>query len=105
MPLIDEDVIPAEMSGNCSLAGTDATNRIRQAYDPRVGWQLDPELRKITSDPVPRVDGIDSASDSLTAVRSAIYPLGGRRRLAAVQNDRPESPVTDRELHHARRLR
>jgi catalase len=42
-----------------------------------------PELRKVIFDPVPRVDGIDSAGDPLTAVRSDIYLLSGRRRRAA----------------------
>jgi catalase len=45
--------------------------------------ELDPERRKIIFDPVPRVDGIDSAGDPLTAVRSDIYLLSGRRRRAA----------------------
>jgi catalase len=36
--------------------------------------------RKIIFDPVPRIDGIDSAGDPLTAVRSEIYLLSGRRR-------------------------
>jgi catalase len=44
---------------------------------------LAPEYRKIIFDPVPRVDGIDSAGDALTAVRSDIYLLSGRRRRAA----------------------
>jgi catalase len=38
------------------------------------------ERRKIIFDPDPRVDGIDSAGDPLTAVRSEIYLLSGRRR-------------------------
>lgn len=42
-----------------------------------------PDLRKIIFDPVPRVDGIDSAGDPLTEVRSEIYLLSGRRRRAA----------------------
>ncbi|MGO9597502.1 MAG: catalase family peroxidase [Isosphaeraceae bacterium] len=45
--------------------------------------ELAPERRKIIFDPVPRVDGIDSAGDPLTAVRSEIYLLSGRRRRAA----------------------
>ena len=45
--------------------------------------ELAPERRKIIFDPVPRVDGIDSAGDPLTAVRSDIYLLSGRRRRAA----------------------
>jgi catalase len=43
-----------------------------------------PDLRKIIFDPVPRVDGIDSAGDPLTEVRSEIYLLSGRRRRAAL---------------------
>ena len=45
--------------------------------------ELAPERRKIIFDPVPRVDGIDSAGDPLTAVRSELYLLSGRRRRAA----------------------
>ena len=45
--------------------------------------ELAPERRKIIFDPVPRVDGIDSAGDPLTAVRSDVYLLSGRRRRAA----------------------
>ena len=44
--------------------------------------ELDPEKRKIIFDPVPRVEGIDSAGDPLTEVRSDIYLLSGRRRRA-----------------------
>jgi catalase len=42
-----------------------------------------PERWKIIFDPVPRVDGIDPAGDPLTAVRSDLYLLSGRRRRAA----------------------
>jgi catalase len=45
--------------------------------------ELAPEQRKIIFDPLPRVDGIDSAGDPLTAVRSELYLLSGRRRRAA----------------------
>jgi catalase len=45
---------------------------------------LAPELRKIIFDPLPRVDGIESAGDPLTDIRSEIYLLSGRRRRAAV---------------------
>jgi catalase len=41
------------------------------------------ERRKIIFDPVPRVDGIDSAGDPLTEVRADIYLLSGRRRRSA----------------------
>jgi catalase len=44
--------------------------------------ELAPERRKAIFDPVPRVDGIDSADDPLTDVRSEIYLLSGRRRRA-----------------------
>jgi len=47
-----------------------------------------PELRKIIFDPVPRVDGIDSAGDPLTDVRSDVYLLSGRRRRAAFGDQR-----------------
>jgi catalase len=42
-----------------------------------------PDLRKIIFDPLPRVDGIDSAGDPLTDARSEAYLLSGRRRRAA----------------------
>jgi catalase len=42
-----------------------------------------PDRRKIIFDPLPRVDGIDSAGDPLTDVRADIYLLSGRRRRAA----------------------
>jgi catalase len=45
--------------------------------------ELAPEQRKIIFDPLPRVDGIDSAGDPLTALRSDIYLVSGRRRRAA----------------------
>jgi catalase len=45
--------------------------------------ELAPEQRKVIFDPIPRVDGIDSAGDPLTAVRSDIYLVSGRRRRAA----------------------
>jgi catalase len=48
--------------------------------------ELAPEWRKVIFDPVPRVDGIDSAGDPLTEVRSEIYLLSGRRRRAAAAN-------------------
>jgi catalase len=44
---------------------------------------LAPEREKIIFDPLPRVDGIDSAGDPLTDIRSDIYLLSGRRRRAA----------------------
>jgi catalase len=44
----------------------------------------EPERRKIIFDPLPRVDGIDSSGDPLTAVRADIYLLSGRRRRAAL---------------------
>jgi len=57
------------------------TLTIRERVD-----ELAPERRKIIFDPVPRVDGIDSAGDPLTEVRSDIYLLSGRRRRAASIN-------------------
>jgi catalase len=54
------------------------TVAIRERVD-----ELAPERRKIIFDPLPRVDGIDSAGDPLTAVRSDIYLLSGRRRRVA----------------------
>ena len=42
-----------------------------------------PDPRKIIFDPLPRVDGIDSAGDPLTEFRADIYLLSGRRRRKA----------------------
>ena len=47
-----------------------------------------PERRKIIFDPLPRVDGIDSSGDPLTAVRADIYLLSGRRRRTALSDSR-----------------
>ena len=43
----------------------------------------EPERRRIIFDPDPRVDGIESAGDPLTELRSDIYLLSGRRRRSA----------------------
>lgn len=43
-----------------------------------------PERKKVIFDPLPRIDGVDSAGDPLTDVRSDIYLLSGRRRRAAL---------------------
>ncbi len=43
----------------------------------------EPERRKIIFDPLPRVDGIESAGDPLTQVRADLYLLSGRRRRKA----------------------
>jgi catalase len=53
-----------------------------------------PERRKIIFDPLPRVDGIDSSGDPLTAVRADIYLLSGRRRRAALGDSRLEHQRT-----------
>jgi catalase len=45
--------------------------------------ELAPDNRKVIFDPDPRVEGIASAGDPLTQVRSDIYLLSGRRRRAA----------------------
>jgi catalase len=45
--------------------------------------ELEPEMRKIIFDPIPRVDGIDPSGDPLFEVRAALYLLSGRRRRAA----------------------
>jgi catalase len=45
--------------------------------------ELAPEMRKMIFDPVPSVEGIESAGDPLTEVRSELYLLSGRRRRAA----------------------
>jgi catalase len=42
-----------------------------------------PERQEIIFDPVPRVDGIDSAGNPLTEVQSDLYLLSGRRRRKA----------------------
>ena len=44
----------------------------------------EPERRKIIFDPLPRIDGIESSGDPLTAARADLYLLSGRRRRAAV---------------------
>src|SRR5207247_4196587 len=49
----------------------------------------EPERRRIIFDPVPRVDGIESSGDPLTAVRADIYLLSGRRRRAVFGDGRP----------------
>ena len=46
------------------------------------------ERRKMIFDPDPRVDGIASSGDPLTQVRSDIYLMSGRRRRAAVGDDK-----------------
>jgi catalase len=43
----------------------------------------DPERRRMIFDPLPRVDGIDSSGDPLTATRADVYLMSGRRRRAA----------------------
>jgi catalase len=48
--------------------------------------ELAPEMRKVIFDPIPRVEGIDSAGDPLTDVRADLYLLSGRRRRAAGAN-------------------
>ena len=45
--------------------------------------ELAPERRKIIFDPLPRIDGIDSAGDPLTALRADLYLQSGRRRRSA----------------------
>lgn len=42
------------------------------------------ERRKIIFDPIPRVDGIDSAGDPLTDIRADVYLISGRKRRAAL---------------------
>jgi catalase len=44
-----------------------------------------PERRKVIFDPLPRVEGIDTAGDPLTQVRADIYLLSGRRRRGAAR--------------------
>ncbi len=46
--------------------------------------ELEPEMRKIIFDPIPRVDGIEPSADPLFDVRAALYLLSGRRRRAAL---------------------
>ena len=45
--------------------------------------ELEPEMRKTIFDPLPRVEGIDSAGDPLTNLRADLYLQSGRRRRAA----------------------
>jgi len=44
---------------------------------------LEPEMRKIIFDPIPRLEGIAATDDPLFEVRAAIYLRSGRRRRAA----------------------
>jgi catalase len=44
---------------------------------------LEPEMRKIIYDPIPRVDGLDPSDDPLWQLRADIYLMSGRRRRAA----------------------
>ena len=48
----------------------------------------EPEHRKIIFDPDPRVDGVESSGDPLTQARSDIYLMSGRRRRAALGDDK-----------------
>jgi catalase len=45
--------------------------------------ELEPEMRKIIFDPIPRVDGLDPSDDPLWQLRADIYLMSGRRRRAA----------------------
>ena len=76
---------PGDDVADASVAWPDSRPEIRFGtitLTARVDDQV-PERRRIIFDPVPRVDGIDSSGDPLTAVRSDIYLLSGRRRRAA----------------------
>ena len=42
--------------------------------------ELEPENKKVIFDPVPRVEGIDSAGDPLTQLRADAYLISGRKR-------------------------
>ncbi|PWT86555.1 MAG: catalase [Acidobacteria bacterium] len=48
--------------------------------------ELDPAIRKIIFDPIPRVDGLLPSNDPLFEIRAALYLLSGRRRRAATQS-------------------
>jgi len=65
--------------------------------------ELAPERRKIIFDPLPRVDGIDTAGDPLTEVRSDLYLLSGRRRRQLPGWDR--SPVRRGKMEATRSWR
>lgn len=45
--------------------------------------ELEPEMRKIIFDPIPRVDGLDPSDDPLWQLRADIYLMSGRRRRTA----------------------
>ena len=47
-----------------------------------------PERRKIIFDPDPRIDGIASSGDPLTQARADVYLMSGRRRRAALGDDK-----------------
>jgi catalase len=72
---VHTDIIAHSHNGFPTRTGEDVT--VTERVD-----ELAPERRKIIFDPVPRVDGIESAGDPLTEVRSDIYLLSGRRRRA-----------------------
>jgi catalase len=46
--------------------------------------EMDPEMRKVIFDPIPRVEGIDPSDDPLFEIRAALYLTSGRRRRAAI---------------------
>jgi catalase len=48
--------------------------------------ELDPEMRKIIFDPIPRLDGLVPSNDPLFEIRAALYLLSGRRRRAATKS-------------------
>jgi catalase len=48
----------------------------------------EPERRKIIFDPDPRIDGIQPSGDPITQARSDVYLVSGRRRRAALGDDK-----------------
>ena len=47
-----------------------------------------PDRRRVIFDPDPRIDGIEPSGDPLTDIRSDVYLLSGRRRRAALGDDK-----------------
>jgi catalase len=81
---------PGDDVANASVTWPDSRTEIpfgTVTVTARVDDQA-PERRKIIFDPVPKVDGIDSAGDPLTAARSDVYLLSGRRRRAVFGDER-----------------
>jgi catalase len=76
---------PGDDVTDASVAWPDSRKEVRFGTITLIARVDDqePERRKIIFDPLPRIEGIDSSGDPLTAVRADVYLLSGRRRRAA----------------------